>query len=221
MSRGQQPDAVRQLFMALWGLGTLILLFVVILLVGQMMKNGQDPFDTLRTKQSPAQASAANAAKPVTTVGQHPIQLYFADGEGRLLAPEERVMDFSDSSQENCRRALSLLMAGPQGTDHTAIFPAQVQLRALYLMDSGELVIDFSRELISRGTPFKSASFEGLLVYGVVNTLTQQALQAKGSPPVREVRFLFEGSPPQDGFPAHIDLSAPLRPDNHWLAPAK
>lgn len=215
MPRETQNDAVRQLFMAVWGLGTVVLLFVVILLVGQMMKTGQDPFDPIREKRSPEAQQAA--PRTTASMGQHPVQLYFGDGEGRSLVVEERVMDFSDSTQENCRQALNLLMAGA-GNGHTSIFPAQVRLNALYLLESGELVLDFSRDLIAAGSRFKSASFESLLVYGVVNTLTQKSLQAKGSPPVREVRFLFEGSPPQEGFPAHIDLKYPVQPDTAWFA---
>ena len=126
-------------------------------------------------------------------------------------------MEFSDSTQENCRAALALLIAGPE-KNNTPIFPPQVQLRALYLPDNGELVLDFSRDLIASGARFKSASFESLLVYGVVNTLCQPALQAKGGATVRQVRFLFEGAPPQEGFPAHIDLGGPIRPDETWLA---
>lgn len=215
MARNTQNDAVGQLFRALWGLGTLILLFVVILLVGQMMKDGRDPFDVVRPRESKAEnVSPARAATPM---GQHPVRLYFADGEARALVPEERVMGFSDSTQENCRNALSLLLSGSE-KGNTAIFPPQVQLRALYLLESGELVLDFSRDLIASGARFKSASFESLLVYGVVNTLCQPSLQAKGGAPVRQVRFLFEGAPPQEGFPAHIDLTVPVRPNNAWLA---
>lgn len=215
MGRAAQTDAVGQLFRALWGLGTLILLFVVILLVGQMMKDGRDPFDAVRPRET--KPSAASAARAATPMGKHPVRLYFADGEGKALVAEERVMEFSDATQENCRNALALLMGGPEGS-HTAIFPQQSQLRALYLLDSGELVLDFSRELIASGARFKSASFESLLVYGVVNTLCQPGLQAKGGAPVRQVRFLFEGAPPQEGFPAHIDLTAPVRPDSAWIA---
>lgn len=215
MGRSTQTDAVGQLFRALWGLGTLILLFVVILLVGQMMKDGRDPFDAVRPRETTPSASAP--ARAATPMGKHPVRLYFADGEAKALVPEDRVMDFSDATQENCRNALALLMAGPEG-NHTPIFPPQSQLRALYLLDSGELVLDFSRDLIASGARFKSASFESLLVFGVVNTVCQPTLQAKGGTPVRQVRFLFEGAPPQEGFPAHIDLTAPVRPDNAWLA---
>lgn len=216
MSRGHQPDSVRQLFMALWGLGTLILLFVVILLVSHLMKSGQDPFDAVRPRA--AVPTAATAPRAVTSLGQRSVQLYFADAEGKALAAEERAIEFSDSTQENCRNTLNLLLAGPQSESLGAVFPAQVPLRALYLQESGELVLDFSRDLISAGARLKSASFESLLVYAIVNTLTQPSLQAKGGLPVRQVRFLFEGAPPQEGFPAHIDLSAPIRPDSTWLA---
>lgn len=219
MSRGNQPDSVRQLFMALWGLGTLILLFVVLLLVGNLMKTGQDPFDAIRPREKAA--TAPTAPRVAASLGQRPIKLYFADAEGKTLEAEERAVDFSDSTQENCRHALDQLIAGPQGGARSAVFPAQVALRAVYLLDSGELVLDFSRDLISAGARFKSATFEALLVYAVVNTLTQPTLQAKGGLPVRQVRFLFEGAPPQEGFPAHLDLSAPVRPDATWLAAAK
>ena len=220
MSRGHQPDSVRQLFMALWGLGTLILLFVVILLVGNMMKSGQDPFDAIRPIE-PKTQTAQTIPRTVASLGQRAIQLYFADAEGRTLIPEERVIEFSDSTQENCRRALELLIAGPQDATRAAVFPAQVPLRALYLQESGELVLDFPHELISAGARLKSASFEALLVCAAVNTLTQPALQAKGGLPVRQVRFLFEGTAPQEGFPAHLDLSAPIRPEAAWVSTNK
>lgn len=216
MSRPNSPDAVRQLFIALWGLGTLILLFTVILLIGQLMKDGRDPLDMVRPRNTES-ANAAATARNAVSMGKRAVRLYFADGEGRALVSEEREIESSDSTQENCRRALDALMAGPQ-SGGTPIFPAAVQLRALYLLDSGELVLDFSRELIAAGGRFKSASFEALLVYGVVNTLCQPPLQAKGGTPVRQVRFLFEGAPPQEGFPAHLDLSAALQPDTSWVA---
>jgi len=221
MSRGQNPDSVRQLFMALWGLGTLILLFVVILLVGNMMKSGQDPFDAIRPKESAATAPAPTAPRAVASLGQRAVTLYFADAEGKALVAEEHAIDFSDSTQENCRRALDLLIKGPKDSTHAVVFPAQVPLRALFLQENGELVLDFSHELISAGARLKSASFESLLVYSVVNTLTQPALQPKGGLAVRQVRFLFEGTAPQEGFPAHLDLSAPVRPDAGWISASK
>jgi len=111
------------------------------------------------------------------------------------------------------------LIQGPRDI-LTPILPAATKIRALYLLDSGELVIDFSRELQSEHARFKSASLESLMIYGVVNTLMQSVLQSKTDPPIRQVRFLVEGSPPQEVFPSHIDLSEPVKADPRWSAPA-
>ena len=59
----------------------------------------------------------------------------------------------------------------------------------------------------------QSASSEWLMVQGIVSTLTQSDLQGQKGPTIRRVRFLFEGSPPQDSFPVHVGLAEPIAPD--------
>jgi len=217
MSAPWKTDIVRTFLLSVWGLFTLILIFLVILLVSQMLKSGQDPMDSLRA-QPEAEPASQQAARPATALGQREVQLFFADAEGRYLAPQSVAIDITDSTTENCRNALKALILGPRNGGAPVIAPS-VQVRALYLLEEGELVVDFSREFISEHARVKSATMESLLVQGVVATLAQGPLQSKGEPAVRRVRILVEGSAPTETFPAHVDLSEPVEPDTLWLSP--
>jgi spore germination protein GerM len=217
MSAPWKTDIVRTFLLSIWGLVTLVLVFLVMILVNQMLKSGQDPLDSLRTQPEAAPASQ-QAARPATALGQREVQLYFADAEGRYLTPQTVALDVTDSTIENCRNALKALILGPKQGGAPVIAPS-VQVRALYLLEGGELVIDFSREFISEHARVKSATQEALLVQGVVATLAQGPLQSKGEPAVRRVRFLVEGSAPTETYPAHISLGEPVEPDTLWLTP--
>ncbi|MFM1919336.1 MAG: hypothetical protein RLZZ303_970 [Candidatus Hydrogenedentota bacterium] len=217
MASPWKTNIVRNFALSLWGLITLVLIFTVLLLLNEMLRSGQDPLDSLRAQ--PEATARPQTARPATTVGEREVQLFYADDTGSHLAPQPRTLEFTDSTVENCRRVLEALLLGPTGGGSAVISPS-VRVRALYLMDNGELVIDFSREFLSEQTRLKSASLESLMVQGVVNTLTQGPLQTKGEPAIRRVRFLVEGSAPPESFPAHIDLAEPVEPDSLWLAPA-
>jgi len=214
MSPAPRRDILRELLLAVWGLGTMVLLFIVVLLVAQMMKEGRDPMDGLRPKAAPT--AERTGARTSVALGQRTVQLYFADPAGVQLIPEARSLNASDSVEENCREALAALIAGPQ-SGGSPVLPSAAKVRALFLLENGELVVDFSRDLISAGARTQSATSEALMVYAIATTLTQEALQVKGGTRVSQVRFLFEGAAPQEGFPAHLNLSGPVRPDQKWL----
>ncbi len=217
MKASTRQDIFRKLGLAIWSMVTLVLLFCVILLVNEMLKGGRDPLALLRPEPKPQAASPAAQSQPETPAGTRDIVLYFAAADGRGLAAERRAIECGDSAVENCRQALKELIAGSKG-GLAPILPSNVQIRGVYLLENGELVVDFSRELISEHARFTSADIESLMAQGVVNTLVQAPLQGKADAPVQRVRFLFEGSPPYETFPAHIDLSEPIAPDPAWLA---
>lgn len=219
MSVEQRRDILRKLLLAVWSMATLVLLFCVVLLVREMIRTGRDPLAALRPEPRPQPGQPAPVGPLDTTPGTRDLTLYFANADAHGLAPETRSLEHGDSTVENCRGALKALIAGPK-KPLTPILPANTQIRGLYLLEGGEMVVDFSRELISERGRFTSASTEALMVQGVVNTLTQEAVRGKAGPPVQRVRFLFEGSPPYETFPAHIDLSDPVAPDRDWIAAA-
>jgi hypothetical protein len=212
-------ETVRRIIFAAWAMATLVLFFCVILLVWELVRQGADPMAALRA--TPAANTPAEPA-PVAAPAREPglpreISLYFAAPDRAALVPARASIPFAENLVDNCRAALAALAAGP-GDALLPVLPPDTGLRAAYLLEGGELVLDFSRELLTAHTQVKSAGLEALLIYGVVQTLTQPALAPEGSAPVQRVRFLVEGAAPPEAFPAHFDLSAPVAPDRRWVA---
>jgi spore germination protein GerM len=183
-----------------------------------MVRQGVDPLGLMRA-QPAAETAGSGAARPrpAVTTGTREITLYFARTDGQSLQPEPRRIEVTTSTVENCRNALRELVKGPART-LAPVLPANVTVRALYLLNDGELVVDFSRELQPESARERSAAVEALMVYGVTNTLTQPDLRGAEGPAVRRVRFLVEGEAPPESYPAHLDLSLPAGPALHWVA---
>lgn len=216
MASPWKTDIVRTFALSLWGLLTLVLLFTVLMLVNQMLRAGQDPLEAMRA--TPETNTPRTQARPALALGLKEVALFFADADGRYLSPQVQALEFTDSTVENCRTVLEALIVGPKQGGAPVLSPA-VRVRAIYLLENGDLVVDFSREFASEHARVKSASMEALMVQAIATTLAQGPLQSKGEPAVRRVRILVEGSPPTDAFPAHVDLSEPVEPDSLWVAP--
>jgi hypothetical protein len=198
--------------LAAWAVLTLILAFCVILLVYEMVRQGQNPL-AISNEPLPPPPEIMDA-EPIE---MREVQLFFAGEDGRLLVPERRPIPVTRYTVDNCRQILTALIEGPREL-LTPIVPRTTQVHALYLLPNGELVVDFSIELLSRH--MQSTSAESLLIQGIVNTLTQPAVKGSQEGAVRTVRFLVEGSNPRESFPhqGHLDFSRPFAPDPDWLA---
>lgn len=205
----------KRVLLSIWALATLVLLFSLALVVNEMFKAGDDPLAMLYPKQT--ESGRKPVQRPSTVfLGSREITLYFAAEDGQGLAPERRRIDITASAADNCRSALRELIAGPSRL-HFPVLAPNTKVRALYLLENGELVIDFSGDVQPDNVAMRGAGLEALMAYAIVNTLTQPELRGEEKNSVKTVRFLIEGSPPQEGFPAHIDLSAPLSPDPQWI----
>lgn len=220
MNAGDRGRFFRQALLAVWAMATVVLALCVILLAREMTQRGHNPFTLPKAPAPSSSAQADKAAADGTRSaegGRSPgdITLYFASSDGRVLEPEVRRFERSAFTAANCRAALDALIAGPQ-TPLTPILPSSAKVRAVYLLADGELVVDFARELVE-ALP-RSASTEILMAYGVVNTLTQPALQGDQEPAVRVVRFLVEGSAPEEAFETHLDFSGPIAPNPRWIS---
>lgn len=216
MNAAERRVFFKRAALVVWGMATLVLVFVVALLVYTMMEQGQDPL-ALATQIKPRPATERQAS--VARVRTKEVRLFFATAGGRLRI-ETRPIEFSDSTALNCHKALEALILGPSGDALAAILPANAQIRAMYLLETGDLIVDFGQFQVGQQKSAWSASSEALMAYGVTNTLTQATLQGETGVPVKTVRFLFEGSAPPESFPAHLDLGAPLAPDSNWLEAA-
>lgn len=214
MSRNFRMTVVQKFVLSLWAMGTLILLFVVVLLVREIAANGRDPIEAFQLSEE-QQAERVPVSR-TSSVGTREVLLYFSASDGRSLATEKRVLDFSSSTAENCMSVLKALIAGPQ-TGTSPILPNTVKVKSVFLLEDGELVINFSRELQSEHARFSSAALECLMVQGIVQSVAQSAVREGNDPRITRVRFLIEDAAPTEAFPAHIDLGEPVAPDAHWL----
>ena len=207
-----KPSMFRRVFFAIWGMATLILFLTVGLLALEMSQRGQDPLTIISETEPPPKVQTVTTDQD--TVYKN-VLLYFANPNGHDLMPERRSVRVTTSTAENCKRALEELMSGSRNELLTVV-PPGTAIRAAFLLDDGRLVINFTRDI--KVGALSSASAEGLMIYGVVNTVAQSELVGNDGKRVTSVQFLVEGEVQADQFPAHFDLSEPISPDPRWIA---
>jgi len=212
----RRHEQIRRIGLSAWGMATVVLAFTVVFLVYVMAQGGPDPL-TLVKEQRQLAPPPPVAKAPEAPVAMVDATLYFADPSGRGLVPETRQFEYGDHTVENCRNALEALIRGPSGA-LSPILPGETDVRGLYLLEDGELVIDFAIALEMELKGRKSALIEALMAQGLANTLTQSALRGADGASVTCVRLLIEGARPRESFPAHLDASVPIVPDPEWLA---
>lgn len=190
----------------LWAAGT----FALIVAVGVLIFNLERQRSDLEALGFSPNSLGGVTINPDDSRTLEDISLYFAHATHLSLVPEVRRLSVTENLVENSRVALEALIDGPEGP-MVPVLPTTTTIRGLYLMDNGELVLDFSRDL--EFSYVQSGASELLMVQSIVISVCQAALRGDDERVIRSVRFLFEGSPPQDSFPAHIDLSEPVYPD--------
>jgi hypothetical protein len=203
-------DVMRTAFYSMWGVLTLVLLFAVTFLFVRLAQRERD----LQTV-APLITNSVTVRNDLATSDMPNVRLYFAHPSELRLMGEDRPLPLTDSTRANCRAALNALIEGPVSGSAPSL-PPVAQVRALYLLDSGELILDFSRTI---DVPeMQSAGAEWLMVQSLAHTLTQPGLQGKNDRPVTTIRVLYEGSPAAQGsFPGHVLLAGPVRPDARLL----
>lgn len=213
MNETQRKRFYRQALLAVWAMVTLVLLFTLGLLAYELA--GQEFTSRFFSPRTPSEPTSAASSSPAPAAPTREVLLYFGNHDAGLLRPEPRHIEIAGSTVDNCRQALRALIQGPQDI-LVPVLPAATQIRALYLLENGELVVDLSREIAPEQV--HSMSSEALMVYAIANTLCQPALQGADNAQVQTVRLLVEGAPPQGEFPGHIDLAEPYAPDSGWVA---
>ena len=209
---------LRQIFMAAWGMLTVVLIFIAILLCIELgRRSNQAPV----RKEMATRPTPAPIVEPPETVPTRNVTLFFADVAGRGLAPETAAVEHDEYTVDNCRNALQALIKGPQDGKLAPILPPTTKIRGVYLIEEGHLVVDLAIEIELDLRKIKSAAVEASMIYGIANTLAQPELKGDKESAVQKISFLIEGSPPRESFPAHLELSRPTIPDSSWLAPVQ
>lgn len=207
MSSTQPRNILRTALLSIWGMITFVLVCTLGLLIYELYRQGESPLEiALGTKPAPVSSYEFKQNDQV----QNEVQIFYASRSTSSLSSELRRIHLTGSTVDNCRAALSFLIDGPTSSTLAPIVSNKTKLRGMYLLENGELVIDFSRDL--EAGHIKSATAELLMVEGITKTLFQPLLKGNRGIPVSSIRFLFEGAPYRKSFPAHVDLSDPIRP---------
>lgn len=206
----------RAIVTAAWGVATLVLLFLVLLLGYELYNRGDADGASAITLEPGFLSSVPSVSEPTGTETR--IKLYFGSPYSSGLRAEDRLVVLHDDILKNCKAAFRALASGPR-TDAVPVLPSAATVRAMYLTSKGDLVVDLSRDV---DVPeLHSASAEMLMVRAITMTLSQSALRAANAPSVRRVQFLFEGAPTGSHFPAHIKLDFPMEPEASWVVPPR
>lgn len=209
--RSARPkDVARTAFYSMWGVLTLVLLFTVTFLFFRLAQRERD-----LEAVAPLIESRGTVSRVVDDGDLPQVRLFFAHPNELRLVGESRGIPLTESTRENCRAVVQALVDGPASATAPTL-PPVTEVRAIYLLDSGELILDFSRAI---DVPeMRSAAAEWLMVQSLAHTLTQPSLQGAKDRAVTSIRILYEGSPADQGsFPGHILLSQPVRPDIRLL----
>ena len=216
MGRSNRSEIYRRIFYAAWGLATVVLVFVVALLIFVLLRQEHAPVMPQAPTDPVATTPPAEQEAQFESTLTKDVDLYFADKQNLRLVAEKRPIEFSEFTTENCRQAIEALIRGPQGDLDPVVSP-ETRIRGLYLMADGELVVDFTLDLAVQFKKTASASFESLMIYGIVNTVTQEAMKGAREPAVSKVRLLMEGTA-REAFPVHADISEPFTPEPGWAS---
>jgi len=132
------------------------------------------------------------------------VRLYFSDADAQYLVAEERVLP---AAEVNALRLLDELGRGPTSPDLQPTIPTGARPLAVVVHD-GIAYVSYNRQL--RTNHPGGSTGEILTVYSIVSTLTQV-------PGIDGVQILLEGQE-IDSLVGHLDLSAPLSPDERFIA---
>lgn len=209
-------DVTQSAVTAAWGVATLVLLFLVMLLGYELYQRSEDAAEAVALDPGFVHTESAPAAEPAGT--EVPVRLYFGSPYSTGLRTEQRRISLTDDLVLNCKAAFEALAAGPR-SDAVPVISAAARVRAIYVMNQGDLVVDLARD--TDAPQLHSASAELLMIRALTMTLSQSALRVGNAPAIKRVRFLFEGAPTGSHFPAHIKVDYPVEPDSTWVVPAK
>jgi spore germination protein GerM len=128
-------------------------------------------------------------------------RLYYVSMDGTRLTGVDREVSYSEGSTALAQQIVNAQLA-PVPAGLVSAIPLGTTLRALYLTEKGDAIVDLSKEA-STAHPGGSLN-ELLTVYTIVNALTANL------PAVKAVQLLVDGKQ-VDTLAGHIDLRKPFQ----------
>ncbi len=157
-----------------------------------------------RKATSPTVASSG----PLEVGGVERVLLY-PSGENSLLTAFSVRLPEADTVEGAMGEVVERYLSGPAGRDQFLPFPPDCGLRAIFLLDASEAVVDLKGPVNEGG----GSATEMARVYGLVDTLAWNFKE------VKSVKLLINGMDAQTLL-GHLDISRPLPPEPIMLAPS-
>ena len=98
------------------------------------------------------------------------VSIYFKNIETNTLVPESVCIDVKELAENPYMKLLTLLSVGPTNDKLESPFPEGTKINNAYL-NGNTVYVDFSNEFIENAP--SGIEEEGLIVYSIVNTLTE------------------------------------------------
>jgi spore germination protein GerM len=152
--------------------------------------------------------SGAVRTEPVVPVLQkRQVHLYFADGSGKFLSAEQRIVEQPADVASAARELVKELIRGPL-QEGTRTLPRDAGVRALFVASDGVAYVDLAADALNSHPG--GVKTELLTIYSIVDTLVLN-LES-----VRQVKFLIGGQEAAT-LAGHVDISRPFKADILWI----
>jgi hypothetical protein len=170
----------------------MMVLFAAVLVLGLYVRN---------MRERVGEGVRAVDSRPVAPPASGPTEqatLYLAYDEPGVLHAESATIPLPSGRQERAQELVQALLARYLGKNSPHILPPQADLRDVYMVDPGLVVIDLN-------SAFADGHRSGVLVEELTVTSFAQTL-ASNLPGINRVKFLVDGKQ-RDTLAGHADLS--------------
>ena len=174
-----------------------------IVVIGLLAWGVSRGLERLAGLQPESEGQTTDVAVPGAKVARITATLYYGSTDGQSLVPVRREVPLAEGLVPQGREIIGMqLQAAP--SPFVSVVPEGTLLRAFYVTDRGDAVVDLSSEASSRHPG--GSSTELLTVYAIVNAVTANL------PTIQRVQILIDGRE-ADTLAGHVDLRRPLQQD--------
>ncbi len=147
----------------------IITIILIIVLIGLAIfyfinkSNSNNPYEQITEYTPQEEFSDEEIRKTI-------VSIYFKNIETNTLVPESVCIDVKELSENPYMKLLTLLASGPTNDKLESPLPEGTTINNAYLKGN-TVYVDFSKEFIDNAPA--GVEEEGLLIYSIVNTLTE------------------------------------------------
>ena len=160
------------------------------------------PATNAREPRESEMAGAAPSAAPGVREETWTAQLFFPASNDRLM-PQEAPVTTASGARARATGVVSALLTVAPAAPRVPLFPIEVKLGKLLLLEDGTVIVDLRTDPIVE-PPQSGSTVEQLRIYAVVNTVLRNVEEAE------RVVLLWNGVQ-RPTLAGHVDTGRPLR----------